>query len=419
MPSSMPVNRSTQRRWLAQLLTGACGILLAVGCSGSKPEETPTPAQVAVPSDGTPPPPVETMPSDDECRAFAEALLAALAGGDAGRRNVLFDSDACTTRALQQLPVDDAMRGELKAVVATAIGEAQQSQHNLIAAGGRVALVKLHQIDGRQRILLRELPVAGGIDYCDFLVEKQADGQIKAIDVYDLSAGEYCSQAARRAVLAQRKQRDANLLSELDAADAALAASVDQVDRLRALVRQGRLTDALATEKQLPADVRALKPVMLLRAQAARERTEDMTPAVEEFRVAFPGDAGIDLVAFDYYVRQGLLAEALACLGRIDDAVQGDNYLNIIRSSIHFSQGEWDAAARNAERAIAADPDLSDAYWCLLSAALKKKDHATTAHCLTELARLGEPSSDLTKIADYADFVQSPEYARWHAQQAK
>ena len=105
---------------------------------------------------------------------------------------------------------------------------------------------------------------------------------------------------------------------------------------------------------------------------------------------------------------------ALAAVDRLEKAVGGDPYLDVIRAGIHLAQGDAGAARRLARQAVDGDGTLPDGYWALVNVSLADKRFDETARLLDLLREQFQLEfGDLTQIPEYAEFVQSPEYRQW------
>ena len=126
------------------------------------------------------------------------------------------------------------------------------------------------------------------------------------------------------------------------------------------------------------------RSVLLLRLQAAQSLNNEAeyTQSIEDYRTAHPEDACVDLLSIDFHVVKKQYPEALACIDRLDHAVLGDPYLQILRANAHAEQNDLVAARADLEKAIAAEPDLLDAYWSLVSVSLKDKNFNETLRTL-------------------------------------
>jgi tetratricopeptide (TPR) repeat protein len=136
--------------------------------------------------------------------------------------------------------------------------------------------------------------------------------------------------------------------------------------------------------------------------------------AIQDFRKFFPDDPALDLVTVDSYDMQKQYGKARAAVDRVDRAVGGDPYLNLLRAQFYFVEKKYDEALQCARKAVAAESDLAPAYWVQVNVSLHKKDFDETTRLLGVLEQdLGIRIGKLTTIPEYADYVKSPQYATW------
>jgi predicted Zn-dependent protease len=157
------------------------------------------------------------------------------------------------------------------------------------------------------------------------------------------------------------------------------------------------------------------KAVLLVRLRAAQQLGEDENlAAIDALRAAFPDDPGLHLATLDALITREQWDEAHAALSAINEAVGGDPYLHSVRGNLYVLEGKLEEAESMADLMLAQDPTWQDAYWLQVSVALAQHDHPRTARLLTKIRdELGAEILDLTQIAEYAEFVKSPEYAEW------
>jgi hypothetical protein len=116
----------------------------------------------------------------------------------------------------------------------------------------------------------------------------------------------------------------------------------------------------------------------------------------------------------DAFLLRGEHDKSLAALDRLEKAVGGDMFLDVMRGNILFAKGDTDAAKRHGNKAIKADPSLYAGHDLLLTIALKENDHAETARRLAVFQdRFNMDFGDLSGAEGMAAFRQSPEYKAW------
>jgi len=156
-------------------------------------------------------------------------------------------------------------------------------------------------------------------------------------------------------------------------------------------------------------------------AATAAEDEEKHEQAVEEYRRDFPGDPAVDLMCHDSHMIAERYDEALAGCDRIAKAVGGDPYLDVVRGNILVAANKPDEAAKRAEQALAAEPELKELVQLLQAdIALAKEDYPALAKPLRTLeTEHGRDMSGVTTDEAYADFRESSQYQQWAKERKK
>jgi hypothetical protein len=192
-----------------------------------------------------------------------------------------------------------------------------------------------------------------------------------------------------------------------------------RMEALKGLTAAVQAKDAAATEKAyaaLPPDMQADRTVIMLRLQglmagdvAAYLRVLDQ--AVQKYGDGIVGP----FVLFDQYFTQDRHDAALAVIDRLDKQV-ADPYLDFYRALAHKQKGDAAAAKKLLDRVIAAAPELGDAYQRRIGLALADRDFPLVVRLIAaaeQRARLTFDAEKMKTVDVYAEFVKSPEYAKW------
>ena len=135
---------------------------------------------------------------------------------------------------------------------------------------------------------------------------------------------------------------------------------------------------------------------------------------LEEFRQAHPKDPCLDLLLVDYYVLKKDFVRARESTDRLDKALGGDPYLDVLRDNLNVAAGDPKAARDLANRAINEEPGLVPAYLSLLDVSVQEKNFAESLDLLKMLDHKHKIKfGDLTTVPEYAGFVKSPQYQDW------
>jgi len=246
--------------------------------------------------------------------------------------------------------------------------------------------------------------------YHQLVVRQDRSGAAWVVDAYDYRQGELLSQNKRRvalqvATVTGRAADHADFVRQLQAGS-----------RMEEQVNRQRADDALATFEELPENLRGEKWLHLIRLNAAAAvGPQKLGSAIADYGRRFPKDPTLDLVCVNLFARGKQYAAALGAIDRLDAAMGGDPYLDVLRAYLMLAQDKPAEAKAACLKAAAREPGLHGAHDVLLEVALKERDHAETLRLLDLLEKQFRVSyGDLTRHGPrFAEFMKSPEYQRY------
>ncbi|WP_435020475.1 tetratricopeptide repeat protein [Tundrisphaera sp. TA3] len=376
---------------------------------------------VAPPADG-PPPAVRSVgkpPTEAECLAVGEAITKAIDEGDIAAFDRAFDWDAVYQSTTGGVEAAESFR---KGFV-EGIEQARRANKGLSASiiqavqkGGTYSLLRYHTKEKGPRLLFRLLSPEAGVNYHDLPLARRADGSVRVVDAYIYLSGEMISQTMRRLYIQGVAKASGGILNRLTGEDQRFLKAIGKISEMNEGLRNGKFAEVLATYKGLDPDFQKDRSILLIRLQAAQGLGDDAEYglSIEDYRTAYPKDACIDILSIDYYTLKKEWPEALACIERLDKAVLGDPYLQVMRAGVRTEQGDFAAARADLDKAEAAEPDLIQSYWTRISIALKQKDYDETLRVLRLIRdRFQAEFADLATVPDYKGFTESPQYQQW------
>jgi tetratricopeptide (TPR) repeat protein len=140
----------------------------------------------------------------------------------------------------------------------------------------------------------------------------------------------------------------------------------------------------------------------------------DYLAGLETFRQLYPNDPAIDFISIDYFLLKKRYDEVHKSIDRLDKAVGGDPYLNVLRGSTSMEAGQFEEASRAMEKAIKDEPDMSKAYWARIGLSLQEKKHDDTLKWLQAIVEKCQVAiTNLNEVPEYAEFVKSPQHGEW------
>jgi tetratricopeptide (TPR) repeat protein len=364
-------------------------------------------------------PPFGPPPNEDETREFARNLEQAVRNRDANAIEAALRTRDLVMRSisdfgLSEKEMESAMRGVDKSLQQNSL--AAEILHQM-EDGSSFKLLRVHNVDGRNRALCR-LWGSNGVNYFDFVVARHPDGVIAMEDVYIFLSAEMMSQTMRRIVIPLfsqlRELKDKNKLSD---ADRAYLDNIGVIREFAQAAKAGNAALATAKYRQLPANLQENKSVLLLYIQAfvaSDETNEEYVRQLERFRRLFPNDGCVDFLSIDYYALKKDYAAAIKACERVEQSVGGDAHMKAMRANCHVEANNFAEAAKLITEALKDEPDLDTAHWSRITLSLREKKHAETLDWLKKIVTNCKVEiDDLTLVAEYADFVKSPQHREW------
>ncbi len=345
------------------------------------------------------------------CLELAKKIEAAVNTGDPKAYDAVLSVRVLLEDVLKGVEAEDKLKKDfIDGASEGSLGEQLSEQ---IKVGAKFRFLRLHTVDGRTRALFRLINAAGGVNYHDYHLAKDGDG-VKAEDLFVYLMGESISRTFRREFLklvAVTTKGKANLQGwEKDYVDAQ-----PKIAEMQAANQAGKPKKALKAYLDLPQSVRDDKLIMVQRVAIALQVGDaEYKEALDAWEKLFPGDPSMDLMKIDAFAMKGDFAESAASAERLAKAIGGDPFLDAMRGGLFLQAEKLDEAAACAEKSAKEEKGLSLAHFVLLQVSLKKKDHAVTARELTVLEKECDvPIGEIEEEADFADFVESDEYATW------
>lgn len=355
--------------------------------------------------------------SDEEALAVGQRIEVAVATGDADAFEAEFDWRAFRNLAIADVPRDT----ELEASFRRGMGQGLDKVASKISSelfgqlspGTYVLLGVRERTDGK-RLLFRLQSADGSFTYHELCLARRA-GRARVVDIYLYSSGEMMSKSIERTALATIPSEGLERVSRVPGADKEALKHAATMQRLAEAVKSGEGAKGLAEYAKLPKKLRETKFAQLFRVTcAATVDDAHYLEAIEEYQRLFPGDPSLDLIAMHAFTLRKDWQGAHDAIDRLDAAVGGDPYLQVMHGHVYVSEGDYERAVERAETVLAHNPDDYDAHWLLVSVSMARKDHAETARLLTEIRdKFAVELGEVLQMPEYADFVASAEYEKW------
>jgi hypothetical protein len=346
----------------------------------------------------------------ETAQVFAQRIATAVQSGQGAALDDAIDVDAILERAYRGLDASDASKREFAAGVKKSFGFGGLISKE-IEQSGSYELLRVRAVKGKQRALFR-LISPSGVNYHDMELEPTRNGKSqRVVDIFIFLSGEWLSETMRRAFLpvVAHEKRGAG------GAERAFIDNLPKITELSTAVRKGEHARVLAIYKTLPPEVQKDRNVMLMYYQAASKTGDaEYARALSAIQKAFPNDPALDLLLFDDYFLKKNYDGALAAVARVRRALGGDAYLDFLEGNIYYSKGDQAGAKVRLNRAIAAEPDLADPYWTLITISLEQRQWNETARLLDLVEQNARVElQDVGNVAEYAEFAKTKAYQTW------
>lgn len=354
----------------------------------------------------SPPAPL-IAPSAAACDAWGRRVERSLAVGDASFMLHSIDYDQLGKRVLVgvTLPKGDRQRQE-RAFLAGLRSEMRALPEELVrqnAAGASYRYLRVKHRRGQAVVLFRMLDERGRVNYHEWLMTV-VGGTARAVDMYGYVGGQYVSDMMRPLIA----QGFGSGLPD---------GSLRGIQRVTSHYQRQQWDQTLQAIRRLPPEVQQTKMIMLMRIGAAQNVSDAAyRQALEDYAASFGEDASAALVTLDHSFLQQRYDECLKKLDILERDLGADGHLYCLRANVWLEKGDLRQARDSALRAAQAEPELKEAWWAQLRVSLRASDDAETARLLAHMEQgLGIEIGDISKIAGYQGFVQSPEYRQWQA----
>ncbi len=354
---------------------------------------------------------------------LVDSFVQAAYEGDIDTLHQLVDWEQMVQRGVREIALKPVTRRQFIA----GLLQTSKQPHGLlgsiaaaIQAGGSLTPLHLHEVGGEPRAMLR-LTGETGLNYLDMILGRNAAGEPRFVDFNNAATGELVSQSVRTAVIPLAVEQSKGLLQKLVSGEGDYVKSMNKLVKLNAAAAAGNTKEVLAIRAELPPSVANLKTVLLQVLAVTMEADEKAYVAtMEEFRKLYPDSSAVDLISIDYFMLKGRHAESLASIDRVDTQVGGDPYLDVIRASVMFDQGDLTRARSTIEQAVTNDDSMMDAHWTLITVTMAQEDYDATAAALIHLEQVFEMEfHDLSEVPEYAGFVKSDAYKGWLQRHSK
>jgi tetratricopeptide (TPR) repeat protein len=340
-----------------------------------------------------------TAPTTEEADAFGKEFAKKLSPCESSALDSMMDTELLIARAVAHRSLG---RTEVKGLSRGLGSLGDRLCTELAQQGVKAKHLRTQVVDGTPRPLVR-LVFDEGLNYYQLELDKR-DNVVRAADIYIFLAGEKLSETFQRVLDVLLKSPGTPIPTAT-------------IQAMKQDMHSGEWEAAQRKLESLPAAIRASKPVMLVELQIASELGDEKYVAVmDKYAKAYPNDPSLALVQIDRTLLKKQYAEALVVLDQLDKQVGGDPYLDVLRVDAYMSLGKPDEAIKVAKRGAAAEPDLEQMWWALLSAQAAQGQFAEAIPTVETLRdKFGVDLTALGGDDRFTKLAESDVYRKWAA----
>jgi tetratricopeptide (TPR) repeat protein len=263
--------------------------------------------------------------------------------------------------------------------------------------------------------LLFRLFSEGGLNYHEYLLSQNEEGDFVISDIYIYLTGEYLSESMSRYYLAGATK----LLNEelYEKEDFRVLDYSDKIQQIQQLLQWGRKDMALEIYKEIPEEVRKEKTVRLYALQLidSESQEEEYSQILEEYLKDYPEDPSLYLVSIDHYVIKEDYAKAQAMIDTLG-MLTNDSFLYFLQGNMEYLKGKLEKAEEHYQFILTEYPGFLEAYNVMLGLYIEQKRYGKGVDVLRSLGENFEVDrSILDEMVreDFPEFAASPQYQNW------
>jgi hypothetical protein len=314
-----------------------------------------------------------------------------------------YDREATLDRALKGVPgapdeLEEFRKGFRKSVPGDELLDT-------VKTGGVVAFRRAVTLDGEPAARFCMHTKQGAFNLIEIKLAKNAKGEVKAVDDWDLKSGETRSQGSHRIFMAVQAANQPQS-PETDVRDAKALLALIQASNT------GAWADVIAAYRKLSPVLQGDR-LAATRYLSALAQTDDAAyrAAVPKYLQTHSADPSTAVMAVRFHMEQKQWSEALRAIDAGEKRIGGDDgWAEEERGGVAYEQGDMAAAKLHCSQAVAREPLVRAPYDMLLEIAVNEKNHGDTAKWLTAMERdLKLKLADISAVPMFAGFVASKE----------
>ena len=398
------------------LAVGSAGL---IGCA-ARSDSGDAAESVATDLDQYPRPKLQSV-SLEEAQRVVEDYVKGMTSHDYDSVRELFDFRALLQQVCYGVDpnakvVKDFSQGFLKSVANLPERMGKQLEATPLAD-----IIRVREADGAHVALIRFYGSETELIYQEITIARGTRNQPAIVDAMALAVGEPTTATMRRFFLAALASDSRGLLQRLTKQDNVLIKNLGMIQEYNRAQKQQDLLTVVNTYDAFPSELQRIKifAVAAITAAVELDDTKRYERLMSQYRQWYPDDPSLNLLLIDFYAVKNMPKEMLATIDRLDEAVGGDPFLNLLRAQVSLGEENWKEARELATKVIEQVPDAEYSYWTVFDAAFAERDFDMAVEMLKVLHdKFRVDVRNLEKGKDYKALTESKPYRAWIEQQS-
>jgi hypothetical protein len=257
----------------------------------------------------------------------------------------------------------------------------------------------------------------GGLNYLDFILQKDKAGTVRIIDWHDYAKGQIYTDSLRQALVLILPD-EKTLIEKLLGKDKVNRKAAKEFAALSLLSKQQKYAEWLEKYNGVSEKIKYNRLTLVTRVlmTSAIGDKDQYRLALRDVHKYLGDDPTLSLLLLDHYFYEGNFKAAHRALDRLDEYTGGDAAIDVLKANISLTEKNYPESIRYAQGALEQDAGYEGAYWTLLDASVNAKQYQTSVEAIKQLERhfgYAFNPEKLAKTKGYEGFAGSAAFAKW------
>ena len=344
-------------------------------------------------------------------------IVAALSSVDAKAFGLAIDKEALLDRVFDGMSQDTKRVKKIRGELYSALDQVSTITTKNLGENARLTFVRSRSIGLEHRALMRVDLGDGGLNYLDFILQKDKAGTVRIIDWHDYAKGQIYTDSLRQALVLLLPD-EKTLIEKLLGKDKVNRKAAKEFAALSLLSKQQKYAEWLEKYNDVSGKIKYNRLTLVTRVMmtSAIGDKDQYRLALRDVHKYLGDDPTLSLLLLDHYFYEGNFKAAHRALDRLDEYTGGDAAIDVLKANISLTEKNYPESIRYAQGALEQDAGYEGAYWTLLDASVNAKQYQTSVEAIKQLERhfgYAFNPEKLAKIKGYEGFAGSAAFAKW------